>query len=85
MKAKKKAKAKPNCYTVGVRFIFGINHDKIYTYRVRNRSTVHLGQELVADTDNGSKVVVVVRIDKVRQDTQPFITYKHLTRKVAPL
>jgi hypothetical protein len=80
-----KAKKKPTYYTIGVRFVFGPNPHKIYTYRVRNHSTIHLGQELVADTDNGSMVVVVVRIDKVREDTQPSITYKYLDRKVAPL
>jgi hypothetical protein len=81
----KPAKHAPIYYTIGVRFVFGSNPHKTYTYRVRSRSKIHLGQELIADSMNGTSVVVVVRIDKVRQDTDPTIEYQYIERKVAPL
>lgn len=72
-------------YTIGVRFLYGPNFGKMYTYRVCNRNKVTLGQELVADTPSGSAVVVAVRIDTKRQDTNVAIEYKYITHKVAPL
>jgi hypothetical protein len=81
-KKKKSAKA---YYTVGVRFLYGSNAAKMYTYLIHKEKQVHLGQELIADTHRGSSIVVVVRIDPKPQDTTPNIEYKYLTRKVAPL
>jgi hypothetical protein len=70
--------------TVGVRFLKGNNLHKVYTYRVRKGANIHLGQELVAETDTGDTVVVVVELHKTPQDNGPFI-YKFLTKKVAAL
>lgn len=84
MPRKKKAPAK-DYYTVGVRFLYTTNRAMIYTYKIPNRVKLHLGQELIADTPHGSSIVVVVRIDKTPQDTEVGITYKFITRKVAPL
>jgi hypothetical protein len=50
--------------TIGVRFLEGPNLQKVYTYKVRIGAKVVLGQELIADTQRGPAVVVVVRIDK---------------------
>jgi hypothetical protein len=79
-----KTNQKPAYYTVGVRFLERDNLLRVYTYRIRSRSKVLLGQELVADTPRGSSVVVVVRIDKTRQDNGPY-DYKYLEKKVAKL
>jgi len=70
--------------TVGCRFLRGNNLHKIYTYRVRKGAKVHLGQELVAETETGDTVVVVVEIHTKPQDNGPY-AYKFLTKKVAPL
>lgn len=74
---------KETYYTIGVRFLSG-DVGRVFTYRVRTGKAVHLGQELVADTPRGPALVVVVRIDKTRQDTGPY-EYKYITRKVATL
>lgn len=79
----KKKKLTDPYYTVGVRFLTDVS--KVFTYKVHRKKKVLLGQELVADTPRGPAVVVVVRIDTTRQDTQYGITYKFLTRKVSPL
>lgn len=84
MRTKKKNPVKAY-YTVGVRFLYGQNVAKMYTYRIAMAKKAHLGQELVADTAYGSSIVVVVRIDPKPQDIDPSISYKYLTRKVAPL
>lgn len=84
MKAKKKKQPEPY-YTVGVRFLHSMSRAFIYTYKIPSRAKVHLGQELIADTPQGTSLVVVVRIDKTRQDIEPGITYKFIARKVAPL
>jgi hypothetical protein len=70
--------------TIGVRFLRGDTLHKVYTYRVRKGAKVHLGQELVARTDRGDTVVVVVEIHKTPQDTGPY-NYKFIEQKVAPL
>jgi len=70
--------------TIGVRFLRGDTLHKVYTYRVRKGAKVHLGQELVARTDRGDTVVVVVEIHKTPQDTGPY-NYKFIDQKVAPL
>jgi hypothetical protein len=80
----KKKCEKKTYYTVGVRFLSDDYFDTVYTYRVRNRSKVSLGQELIAETHRGAAVVVVVRIDKLRQDTE-YYEYKYLERKVVKL
>lgn len=49
--------------TVGVRFPCG-NVSKVYTYRIAASTELHLGQEVVVDTDDGPKIVFVVRVDK---------------------
>lgn len=71
--------------TIGVRFLRGDTLHKVYTYKVRKGAKVHLGQELVARTDRGDTVVVVVEIHKTPQDTNPAIFYKFIDQKVAPL
>jgi hypothetical protein len=75
--------------TIGVRFIYGENLEKVYTYRIRKGAKVHLGQELIAPSaptpDSLRKsVVVVVRIDKKPTDTGNY-DYKYIEQKVAPL
>lgn len=70
--------------TIGVRFLRGDTLHKVYTYKVRKGAKVHLGQELVARTDRGDTVVVVVEIHKTPQDTGPY-NYKFIDQKVAPL
>jgi hypothetical protein len=80
----KKKTVKADHYTIGVRFLGGDNLSRVYTYRVRNRNKVILGQELVADTARGGAIVVVVRIDKIRQDVEEW-EYKYIERKVAKL
>lgn len=81
---KAKKKSKPSYYTIGVRFLQG-NVSPVYTYRVKIHKTVTLGQELIAHTPRDTSVCVVVRIDRVRQDTNPMITYKYIEHRVAPL
>ena len=85
MTKKAEKKTAKTYYTVGVRFLYTKTMPVVYTYKVAARVNVHLGQELVADTPHGSSIVVVVRIDKARQDIEPGIAYKFLTRKVAPI
>jgi hypothetical protein len=70
--------------TIGVRFIYGHNLEKVYTYRIRKGAKVHLGQELVAPTPDGSRVVVAVRIDKKPTDDGPY-AYKFIEQKVGEL
>ena len=70
--------------TIGVRFLRGDTLHKVYTYKVRKGAKVHLGQELVARTDRGDTVVVVVEIHKTPQDNGPY-NYKFIDQKVAPL
>ncbi len=79
----KKKRAAPSYYTVGVRFLSG-DVAKPYTYRIARSKTVHLGQELIAETLRGPALVVVVRIDKTPQDNGPY-EYRYLTRKVTAL
>lgn len=73
--------------TVGCRFLRGeTSLHKVYTYKIRKGAKVHLGQELVARTDRGDTVVVVVvEIHKTPQDNLPGIVYKFIEQKVAPL
>lgn len=82
-----KPPAKVNYNTVGVRFLDGHNIAKVYTYGVRKAGKIHLGQELVADTDRGPALVAVVRIDKTPKPVDPNwpCGLKFLTRKVVEL
>lgn len=79
--------AKVNYNTVGVRFLDGHNIAKVYTYGVRKGGKIHLGQELVADTQRGPALVAVVRIDKTPAPVDPSwpCGLKFLTRKVVAL
>lgn len=74
--------------TIGVRFVYGHNAGKIYTYKIRKGAKVHLGQELVAESNPPTgwtkSVVVVVRIDKTPQDDGPY-EYKFITQKASDL
>lgn len=83
-RGKKLKPIKKDYNTIGVRFLRGDTVHKVYTYKVRKGAKVHLGQELVARTDRGDTVVVVVEIHKTPQDTEGY-TYKFIDQKVAPL
>ncbi len=83
-RGKKVKPVKKDYNTIGVRFLRGDTLHKVYTYKVRKGAKVHLGQELVARTDRGDTVVVVVEIHKTPQDTGPY-NYKFIDQKVAPL
>lgn len=72
-------KAKKHQGTIGVRFLD--SPTRIYSYFVRDKRKITLGQELVADTPYGTKVVVAVRIDTT---PNPDAT-KHIERKVSKL
>lgn len=65
--------------TIGVRFLN--DPTRIYSYKVRIGSKVQLGQELVVDTDTGTKVVAVVQLDKT---PNPAAT-KYVERKTVAL
>lgn len=81
----KKVKVPKKDYnTIGVRFLRGDTLHKVYTYKVRKGAKVHLGMELVARTDRGDTVVVVVEMHKTPQDNGPY-NYKFIDQKVAPL
>lgn len=81
---KKVKKLKPKYKTVGVKFLQGTQLWKVYTYRIRRDFKLYLGQELVAPTEYGNRIVVVVDIHTTLQDNGPF-NYKTITQKVAPL
>jgi hypothetical protein len=83
-RGKKVKPVKKDYNTIGVRFLRGETLHKVYTYKVRKGAKVHLGQELVARTDRGDTVVVVVEIHKTPQDNGPY-NYKFIDQKVAPL
>lgn len=83
-RGKKLKPVKKDYNTIGVRFLRGDTLHKVYTYKVRKGAKVHLGQELVARTDRGDTVVVVVEIHKTPQDNGPY-NYKFIDQKVAPL
>lgn len=71
--------------TVGVRFIYGHDVAKIYTYKIRKGAKVHLGQEVVVPSSVvAQSVAVVVEIHKTPQDTGLY-NYLFVTGKVAPL
>ena len=73
-------KAKPEKFnTIGVRFLN--DPSKIYSYKIRIGAKVQLGQELVVDTDTGTKAVAVVRIDK----TPCANAFKYVERKTVAL
>jgi hypothetical protein len=82
---KKGKVVKKDYNTIGVRFLRGETLHKVYTYKIRKGAKVHLGQELVAKTDRGDTVVVVVEIHKTPQDTLPGVVYKFIEQKVVPL
>lgn len=86
--AKPSKPVKKDYNTVGVRFIYGHNLAKVYTYRVRKGAKLHLGQEVVVPSEPQGELIkgvaVVVRIDKTPQDNGPYV-YKYITEKVAPL
>ena len=74
--------------TIGVRFLESSTPYKVYTYKVRAGKKVHLGQELIADTDRGPAVVVAVRIDKTPQpagDGAVFVRLKYIEKKAVAL
>lgn len=84
VRGKKVKVPKKDYNTIGVRFLRGDTLHKVYTYKIRKGAKVHLGQELVARTDRGDTVVVVVEMHKTPQDTEGY-TYKFIDQKVAPL
>lgn len=71
-----KPKKLPPYRTVGVRFIHGHNLLKVYTYRVRKAAKVHLGQEVIVESNPPTgwtkSLAVIVRIDTTPQDNGPF-------------
>lgn len=71
-----KPKKLPPYRTVGVRFIHGHNLAKVYTYRVRKAAKVHLGQEVIVESNPPTgwtkSLAVIVRIDSTPQDNGPF-------------
>lgn len=73
--------------TVGVRFLFGKDPGRIFTYRVKKRPRFDLvrGDLYVANTSSGYRVVVLVEIHDEPQDTLEGITYKYLEYAVMPL
>lgn len=75
-----KAKKRTHNGTIGVRFLD--NPRNIYSYKVRDIRKITLGQELVADTPYGTKVVVVVRVDKASDTAH---ATKLIERKVTSL
>lgn len=78
--------------TIAVRFIYGTNLHKAYTYKIRKGAKVVLGQEVVVPSTevNGGpefqqkSVAVVVAIHKTPQDTGPY-NYLFVSEKVAQL
>jgi hypothetical protein len=84
--------------TVGVRFLYGHNLAKVYTYRVRKGAKLHLGQEVIVPShinaydhardskieQNIKSVAVVVEIHKTPQDTGPY-NYLHIEGTIKPL
>jgi hypothetical protein len=85
MKKRVAKKKKPHYYTIGVRFLSSVMVARVYTYKMRSRTSVYLGQELVADSPQGPAVVVVVRVDKVPQDNVYGVEYKFIEKKVSDL
>jgi hypothetical protein len=88
VKRKKGTRVSDRFNTVGVRFMEGSKLFQVYTYKVRVGVKVHLGQELVADTDRGPVLVAIVRLDKkpFERDNDGFNgELKWITRKVTPL
>lgn len=75
--------------TIGVRFVYGVALDKIYTYKVLlvHVPKLYLGKEIVAHhADTGRKrVACVVRVDDVPRDTDPDLKYVFITEHVTPL
>lgn len=70
--------------TIGVRFIYGHTLEKVYTYRVAKGVKLHLGQEIIAPSAHGKRIVVVVEIHKTPQDNGGF-NYLFVEQKVASL
>lgn len=82
-KFKLKKSPKPKHNTIGVRLSADPMH--VLTYRVRKGAKLHLGQELVLDTNIGPRVGYVVRIDKTPQDNDQRLVYKFAERRTVPL
>lgn len=71
--------------TIGVRFIDGPNVYKVFTYQIKRGTSIHVGQELIADTPNGPKLCICVRLDD-RYNPEEFPgELKTITRRVVPL
>lgn len=79
-----KQSSRKNYNTVGMRFLNGPRLANVYTYRIRKGARVHLGQELVVPTPNGTSIAVVVELHKVPPDNGPY-DYKFVTGKIARL
>lgn len=71
--------------TIGVRFIDGPDPYKVFTYQIKRLRTVYVGQELIADTPRGPKLVICVRIDETYNPEQYPGELKTITRRAAPL
>lgn len=78
----------PPYKTVGVRFVYGHNVLKVYTYRVRKGAKVHLGQEVIVESNPPTgwtkSLAVIVRIDSKPTDTGPF-RYLWIEQAAKPL
>lgn len=76
---------KVDYFTIGVRFVFGAQPIKVYTYRIKKGRKVNVGDILVADhADRGHALVAVVRVDAKPTDDGPF-TYKFIDKVVRDL
>lgn len=79
-----KSKKLPPYKTVGVRFIYGHELEKIYTYRVRKGAKVHLGMEVIVPTKFGKRIAVIVELHATKQDTGAF-NYLFIEQKPSKL
>lgn len=77
---KKKVKAAEKFQTIGVRFSTGLR--QIYSYRVKAKKKIYLGQELVVRNQFGTTTVYVVALNYVGEYSGPL---KELTEKVSRL
>lgn len=74
-----------NFCTIGARFLDGPNPFKIFTYQIPRGRSVHLGQELIADTPTGPRLCICVRLDATYNPEAYPGEIKTITRRAAPL
>lgn len=68
---------------IGVRF--SKRPEKIWTYKIRNSTKVYLGQKLIADSEYGSSVVFVVKINPPIPEGYSIETLTEITECVKEL